>query len=143
MFPVSMLCKRVFAKLYGNQFIITTANLVDLSIFVLSVVMWNTVSYYRRKELKVEMFGTELDKDPEVKFLGNVIYDISMNIFHLDYLMAAITAALWFRCIILLRLTESFGPLLVMIHRMLMIVAKFLIIYLLGLLTLASIATLT
>jgi hypothetical protein len=117
-FPISMFCKKVFANLYGNQFIITTANFVDMSIFILAIVMWTVVDYYKGKELKVEMFGTELDKEPDVKFLGNVIYDISMDIFHLDYLMAAITAALWFRCIILLRLTESFGPLLTMIYRM-------------------------
>ena len=38
--------------------------------------------------------------------MRNVIYDIENDIFHTDYLLAAITALLWFRCIMLLRLSE-------------------------------------
>ena len=34
-----------------------------------------------------------------------MIYDIDNDIFHADYLMAAVTAVLWVRTIILLRLT--------------------------------------
>jgi len=72
-----------------------------------------------------------------------VIYDIDNDIFHVDYLMAAVTAVLWVRTIILLRLTLRFGPMLVMIFRMAQLVADFLVIYLLGLLTFACIATMT
>lgn len=48
--------------------------------------------------------------------------DIMTNEFRYDYLLAALTAALWVRCLILLRLTESFGPLIVMIWNMIKIV---------------------
>ena len=65
------------------------------------------------------------------------------DIFHLDYLLAAVTAVLWFRANMMLRLTETFGPLLVMIYRMALLVIVFLFIYLLGLLTFACVATLT
>ena len=50
--------------------------------------------------------------------MDNVIYDITKDIFHLDYLMAAVTAPLWLRSNMMLRLTETFGPLLVMIFEM-------------------------
>ena len=63
--------------------------------------------------------------------------------FHFDYLLAAMTAILWVRCILLLRLTEAFGPTVVMIGKMVLIILRFLVIYLLELLTYASVATLT
>jgi len=72
-----------------------------------------------------------------------VLFDIINGIFHIDFLMAAFTAVLWLRCIILLRLWDNFGPILVMIYNMAKLVASFLIIYLLGLLTFACIATMT
>ena len=57
--------------------------------------------------------------------------------------MAAVTAILWLRCIILLRLTESFGPLITMIVRMTFVVLEFLLIYGIGIVVLAAIASLT
>ena len=72
-----------------------------------------------------------------------MIYDITNDIFHLDYLMAVITAVFWIRCIILLRLSQTFGPLLVMIYRMFVLVGIFLCIYVLGMLTFSCVAALT
>ena len=57
--------------------------------------------------------------------------------------MAAITAAFWIRCIVILRLSETFGPLLVMVVAMLKIMLTFFVIFFLGLLTFSSVATLT
>ncbi len=51
-----------------------------------------------------------------------MINDIKNDEFRYDYLLAAVTAALWVRCLVLLRLTESFGPLIVMIWNMIKIV---------------------
>ena len=75
--------------------------------------------------------------------MDNVIYDITKDIFHLDYLMAAVTATLWLRSNMMLRLTETFGPLLVMIFEMGKLVIVFLFIYMLGLLTFSCVAALT
>ena len=89
------------------------------------------------------MFGPEEDKSNEIRLIDNIFYDIENDIFHLDYLFGAITALLWIRCILLLRLTLTFGPMLVMIYRMILIVATFLIIYFLGLVAFACVATMT
>ena len=78
-----------------------------------------------------------------IRFIDNLIYDITNDIFHFDYLIAVTTAMLWLRCIILLRLTESFGPMLVMIFRMCMIIGTFFFVYLLNLLVFSCVATLT
>ena len=75
--------------------------------------------------------------------IGNLVYDIRNDIFHFDYLIATVTSLLWVRCIILLRLTESFGPQLTMIYTMLIIILKFMFIFLLGLIAFSCIATLT
>ena len=75
--------------------------------------------------------------------MGNISFNIIDDTFHFDYLMAAITAIFWLRVIVLLRLSETFGPLLVMIVAMFKIMLTFFVIYFLGLLTFASVATLT
>ena len=75
--------------------------------------------------------------------MGNVVFNILDDTFHLDYLMAALTAVFWIRCILLLRLSETFGPNIVMIGAMLKIMAVFFVIFVLGLITFSSIASLT
>lgn len=143
LFPINIISKAFFASFTNRRFIITPSNMVDMAVFILSFIFLFFVEYYKQKELEIVMFGEEEDKEDSVRFLVNVVFDITSDTFHLDYLMAAMTATLWFRCIMLLRLTESFGPLLVMIHQMLLLIVQFLVIYFLGLITLASIATLT
>ena len=73
----------------------------------------------------------------------NMFEDMRTGAFNYDYMLGAFTAAIWIRCIILLQLTESFGPLIVMIANMIVIVLKFLVLYLLGVLTFACVALLT
>ena len=75
--------------------------------------------------------------------MGNVSLNVIDDTFHFDYLMAVIAALYWFRCIVLLRLSEVFGPLLVMIVVMFKVMISFFVIYFLGLLTFASVGTLT
>ena len=75
--------------------------------------------------------------------MANIAFDIIDDSFHFDFLLAAVTAFLWLRCILLLRLTELFGPLIVIIWNMTIIILQFFVIYILVILTFASIATLT
>ena len=75
--------------------------------------------------------------------MGSIIFDVLDDTFHYDFLLAAITTVLWGRCVILLRLTELFGPTLTMIYSMVIIIVQFLVLFVLGLITLASVATLT
>ena len=141
--PVSIFGKVVFSGMTKRRFTFTLSDIIDLTLTVMVFSLWVVVLDYESLDLNEPLFGPEEDKQTAIRFAGNVIYDITNDIFHLDYLVAFVTAAFWFRCIILLRLTETFGPMLVMIWRMLTIVFSFLLIYILGLLTFASIATLT
>ena len=143
LFPLIIICKYVFAEKTERRFFLTNADLLDILVFIMIVWIWETVTVYENTDIKEELFGPEEDSNPEVKFVDNVIYDIVNDIFHLDYLMAAVTAVLWIRSIVLLRLTETFGPMLVMIYRMFLIVLVFLFIYFLGILTFSCIAALT
>ena len=86
-------------------FIITTANLTDLTIVALTVWMWETILVYEG-DIKRELFNAEEDKGYEIRFMANIIYDVIDDTFHFDYLMATITAFLWIRIIVLLKLTE-------------------------------------
>ena len=84
-----------------------------------------------------------MDNDREIKLMLSIIDDLRKDVFHMDYLLAAITALLWFRCIMLLRLSEVFGPLLEMIYAMVVIFMQFMLLYILELVVFASIAGLT
>ena len=143
LFPFIIINKVIFAQKTDRRFFFTGADFLDILVFVMIVWIWETVYVYEATDIKEELFGPEEDSNPEVKFMDNVIYDIVNDIFHLDYLMAAVTAILWIRSIVLLRLTETFGPMLVMIYRMFLIVLVFLFIYILGILTFSCIAALT
>ena len=143
LFPVSLFCKFVFTKLTNTNFYLTLSEYLDTIVFVLVVWFWYIVYSYESTDLTIPLFNPEQDKVKEIKFIGNVVNDISDDIFHVDFLMTAVTAVFWIRSIILLRLTETFGPLLIIIYRMAQLAANFLVVYLLGLLTFSCIATMT
>ena len=75
--------------------------------------------------------------------MRNIILDIENNIFNIEFLLAAITALFWFRCLLLLRLSQSFGPLLEIIYAMLVVFSQFIILFIIELVTFSSIASLT
>ena len=140
--PVSIFCKFAYSKLTNSNFIITVSNYMDMAIVLLTSWMWVMVFKFDT-DIKREMFNPTEDKGYEVRFIGNIVYDIIDDEFHFDYLMASITAVLWLRCIMILRLTQGFGPTVVMIFRMTSIILQFFVIYVIGLITFASIGTMT
>ena len=121
----------------------TISDFIDITTFTMVVLIWSYDKYYEHGALKIEMFGPEEDNKDEIKFMLNMIYDITNGIFHFDYLMAGATALLWLRCAVLLRLTESFGPLTTMIVKMSYVVFEFFVLYIIGLIVFSCLATLT
>lgn len=143
LFSFSIVGKIIFAFKTNSRFIFTIANFIDIAIMIMVAIIWIIATIYETREIPEPLFNEEEDKEIHVKFVANIMADIESETFHFNYLLAAVTAALWLRCIILLRLTESFGPLLVMIAKMAQIMVKFFFLYGVGILTLASVATLT
>jgi len=135
--------KFVFSLCEGHQFYFTTANFIDLTIFGLVVWWWKISDFYTVAEIDFPLFGEPDDKEPKVNLMRNVILNAENEEFHTDYLLASITSLLWFRCILLLRLNEYFGPIIEMIKVMVILVNQFMILYLLELFTFSCIATLT
>ena len=142
-FPISIGGKYIYARYTRTSFFVTTANYVDLIIFLLTVTFWIVTGVYDERDMRYPIFGDPYDQRTEVKFLGNAVQDIIEERFHFEFLVAAITAALWVRVVMLLRLTSTFGPTIVMIANMVTIVLRFLVIYILGIFTFACIGTLT
>ena len=142
-FPIQEFNRFVFTRKTGKKYSLTLTSTLDL--LTASLAIWATyvLSDYEQTEIREELFGPEEDNSKEIRLINNIFYDIENDIFHIDYLFGAITALLWFRCILLLRLTLTFGPMLVMIYRMILVVGTFLIIYLMGLIAFACVATLT
>ena len=104
LFPISIAGKRLYAKLTGTKFIITIANLIDLSIVLQVLIMLGMTRYYEQREIPMDLFTKEDDMNPSIRFVANMMADIEADVFRFDYLLAAGTATLWIRCVILLRL---------------------------------------
>ena len=143
LFSLSIIGKIIFAYKTKTSFIFTIANFIDITIVIIVAVMWFMASYYETRDITEPLFGDAEDQEVHVRLVGNIMADMESGVFHFDYLMAFVTACLWARCMILLRLTEQFGPLLVMIWNMVLIIAKFLFLYLINLIAFGAIATLT
>ena len=75
--------------------------------------------------------------------MRNIIWDMNRGSFHMDQLLAAITALFWFRCIMLFRLNSYFGPLLEIIFTMFRLIGEFLVIFVIELIVFSCIAALT
>lgn len=143
MFPVSLLNKYCYTKLTERQFVISTTNVIDMAISLL-VLWWFFVFYkYSHRELDFDLLGPKEDNQLEVRLMRNIIYDIEEGIFHTDYLLAGIISLFWFRCLLLLKLTEQFGPLLEMIYAMLVVFMQFTTIYILELMIFSCVAMLS
>lgn len=142
-FPLMLIGRFTGAYKTRRVFKLTVSDYFDLLLFGLTVWAWIVVENFRNTPLTQPLFGPEKDTVRSIQFLTNVMDNSMADTFHLDYLMAAITALLWYRANLQLRLTETFGPLLVMIYSMVKLVIVFLFVYLLGLLTFACVATLT
>jgi hypothetical protein len=105
LFPVSIFSKFVFSSLTNQSFNFTAANLIDLTCVILVAITWYVTNLYDTRDLEEPLFTPEEDKLTHVKFFGNLISDIRSDEFRYDYLLAAVTASLWVRCLVLLRLT--------------------------------------
>lgn len=141
--PINFINKLVFAKLTNHNFRATVSDILDFTIVGVVIFLWFIVLKYESDDIKYNLFSPEEDSTTSVKFMGNISFNIIDDTFHFDYLMAALTALYWFRCIVLLRLSETFGPLLVMIVVMVKVMLSFFVIYFLGLLTFSCVGTLT
>ena len=128
LFPFSIVNKYAFARLTNTSYIVTVANVIDISIVVLMAIAYEMAEYYRARDLRRPLFGKKEDSLPEIKFFGNILEDIVDDNFHFDYLIAAVTALLWFRVCMMMRLTEFFGPSIVMVWHMMIIIFKVMVI---------------
>ena len=142
-FPIAIGGKYIYSKYTKTSFFVTSANYVDLICFLLTATFWVVTNIYDERDMRYPIFGDPYDQLKEVKFVGNAVQDIIDEKFHFDFLVAAITAVLWVRVVMLLRLTSTFGPTIVMIASMVTIVLRFLVLYILGIFTFACIGTLT
>ena len=75
-------------------------------------------------------------------FLDEIMMEIKNNVFYFDILLAATVMFFWFRLLIMLRLTETFGPLIEIILKMIQVMVTFFGLFLIVLLMFSSIAIL-
>jgi len=139
MLPISLINKLVYTKLTDRKFQLSSANWIDLIIFALVSVWYYVFALYTNRPVGFELFG-ERDNNKKINLMRNIILDIETSTFHTDYLLAAITALYWFRCLLLLKLSENFGPLIEMVYAMVLVFSQFIVLYLIELVTFSSVA---
>ena len=88
--------------------------------------------------------GLGLQENPtrEQMFLDEVITNIDNHSFYFDYLLAATVTVYWFRFLLMLKLTQTFGPTIEIIFKMAADMVIFFGIWVLTIITLASIGML-
>lgn len=67
----------------------------------------------------MESSDTSIANTPEEIFMLNVIKNIDNQTFHFDFLLASIAGFFWFRLLLVLKLTKTFGPMIKIIIVML------------------------
>ena len=111
--------------------------------FVMVAIWYYMYKVYSARSLNDKLFGADEENILEIRLIRNIIYDIENDIFRIDFLLAAISSLFWFRCLLLLRLSEQFGPLIEMIFAMLLVFSQFILLYIIELVTFSCIAALT
>lgn len=88
--------------------------------------------------------GLNLRENPTQNemFLDQVIHDIDTHDFYFDYLLASTVLFFWLRLLYMLRLTETFGPTIEIIIKMFNDMAVFFSLWVICIITLASVGTL-
>lgn len=75
-------------------------------------------------------------------FLDEIMLEIKNHVFYFDILLAATVMFFWFRLLIMLRLTETFGPLIEIILLTIKVMIIFFGLFLIDLLMFSSIGIL-
>jgi len=75
-------------------------------------------------------------------FLDEVMSDIKNHVFYFDFLLAFTVLFFWFRFLVMLMLTETFGPLLEIVMKMIVDMLIFFGIFLIQIVTFASVGIL-
>jgi hypothetical protein len=115
-FPLQIAIGFIYSKLTKRVFVIRISNFFDLGIFVSVVVWFNKYEEYTKKPSNG--FTLMQPPHPYHKFMNNVFNDIVSGEFHFDWLMAGTLFCFWIRLMMMSRLTETFGPLLMIMAKM-------------------------
>ena len=75
-------------------------------------------------------------------FLDAVLTDIHNGVFYFDFLLAFLVMFFWMRFLLMLKLTETFGPLLEIVMKMLVDMFIFFGVYIIQMITFASVGML-
>lgn len=86
--------------------------------------------------------GLEAVPTESEKFLDAIITNIHNNVFYFDFLLAFTVMFFWMRFLVMLMLTETFGPLLEIVAKMMIDMFIFFGVYIIQMVTFASVGML-
>ena len=138
--PVSIFTQFVFCQLTKRNFKLNISHIVDIATFI-TVAIW----YVKSDEyMKVSNEGFNLQENPTraQMFLQCIMDHIRDESFNFDFLLAGIALFLWMRLLIMLQLTETFGPLIQIIVQMMKDLIIFFGLFVIQIVTFAAVGIL-
>ena len=110
-FPFQMIMSYIYSKLTDTRYVLRITAIFDLLITIF--VAWWFVKFEEYTIADNEGFGLTVPPHPYHRFMQQLLEDIRTGEFHFDWLLAVTSFLFWMRLLLMLTLTNTFGPLLV------------------------------
>lgn len=140
-FPLQLLMAYIYSGYTNRVFCAKTTSLVDLSIFGLVAFWFEKYEEYLYSEN--DGFGLSDPHKQSHVFMQRLINDIRTGTFHFDWLLASVAFLFWIRLIFLLKLTNTFGPLIAATGAMMQNLITFFLLFTIQLIAFACVGILT
>lgn len=134
-FPIDMFMRWYFFNLTKrNGEIVSVLNLNEF--LLVSMILYWYYDYFRFTKLEDDnyftkgMFAEQLEgKSINQIFLMNIVYHSDFNGYRFDFVLACVAALIWFKCLLLFRVTKTFGPMFKIISIMIKDLLQFFVIW--------------
>ena len=140
-FPLQFLMSYIYSRYTDRVFVIRSTSLVDLTIAALVILWFEKYEQYRHAEN--DGFGLSDPHKPSHIFMQELINNIRTDTFHFDWLLSAVAFLFWIRVIFLLKLTNTFGPLIAVTWAMMRDLMTFFFLFSIQLIAFSCVGILT
>lgn len=126
MYPFKILTTFYFTYMSDREYSLKIEDYFD---FIISgLVIWWVRKYVEYS--RMESSDLQIASTPQEIFMYEVIKNIDNQSFHFDFLLASIAGCFWFRLLLVLKLTKTFGPMIKIIIVMLKELGIFVMLWL-------------
>jgi hypothetical protein len=138
--PLQVFITYLFSMLAKRKINFSITYLIDFVIMICMTIWF--IKYEEYMNAVNDGLGLRVVPTQNEMFLDEAMTLIKTHVFYFDYLLASTVLFFWIRLLYMLRLTETFGPTIEIILKMLKDMAVFFLLWVICIITLASVGTL-